>query len=89
MSGIHLCRKSSAPPQQPTYPDLDNQDMINIFFEAAEPFTSAPWRDWIVPAQLEYMGIPTANRSKPYTGPWVEEMPNLTTEQKNAILALL
>ena len=77
------------PPITPTYPDIDNQDMINIFFEAAAPFTSAPWRDWIVPAQLEYIGIPTANRSKPYTGPIIDDLPGLKPEHKQAILALI
>ena len=71
----------------PTYPDLDNQDMINIFFQAAAPFTSDPWRDWIVPAQLEYMAVPTSNRTKPYTGPKIEDLPGLKPEHKQAILA--
>jgi hypothetical protein len=46
----------------------------------AEPFTSNPLQDWIVPAELEYIGVPLVNRTTPYTGPGVEELPNLITE---------
>lgn len=42
-----------------------------------------------MPAELEYIGVPLVNRTTPYTGPGVEELPNLITEQKNTILALL
>jgi hypothetical protein len=71
------------------YPGKTNQDMINLIFKAAQPFTGQPWEDWIIPAGLESIGIPASNRGKPYTGPRIEDLPNLSTEFKNAILVLL
>jgi len=68
---------------------LTNHAMINLIFRAALPFTKDPWKDWVVPAGLEYLGVPRSNRGKPYTGPRIEDLPNLTDEQKNAILALM
>jgi hypothetical protein len=72
---------------EPTYPGLTNQEMIDLIFTAAEPFTDEPWADWIVRAKLENLAIPTENRRKPYTGPKIEDLPNLTKEEKAAILA--
>jgi hypothetical protein len=72
---------------EPTYPGLTNQEMINIIFEAAIPFTDRPWVDWIVRAKLENLAIPAENRSKPYTGPKIEDLPRLSVEEKDAILA--
>ena len=72
-----------------TYPGMDNQEMIDLIFEAARPFTDNPWKDWIKRAQLEYLAVPTANRSKPYTGPKIEDLPNLSQGEKGAILALM
>jgi hypothetical protein len=80
---------NGGPPIEPTYPEIDNQDMINLIFTAAEPFTNNPWRDWIVRAHLEYLGVPTSNRINPYTGPRIEDLPNLTQEEKAAILELM
>jgi hypothetical protein len=72
---------------EPTYPGLTNQEMINLIFTAAEPFTDEPWADWIVRAKLTNLAIPTENRRKPYTGPKIEDLPNLTEGEKAAILA--
>ncbi|MGD2159227.1 MAG: GH25 family lysozyme [Anaerolineales bacterium] len=76
-------------PVESTFPDMTNQDMLNLIFTAARPFTDDPWMDWIVRANLEYLAIPNANRSKPYTGPKIEDLPNLTAEEKAAISAVM
>jgi GH25 family lysozyme M1 (1,4-beta-N-acetylmuramidase) len=73
---------------KPPYPGMINQEMINLIFTAARPFTDDPWMDWIVPADLEFLAVPPENRSKPYPGPKIEALPNLTKEEKSAILAL-
>ncbi|UCD42826.1 MAG: glycoside hydrolase family 25 protein [Chloroflexota bacterium] len=74
------------PTDQPTYPDLEitNQDMINFFLAASS--INEYWR-WIVNAGLESMAVPQQNRTKPYTGPKVEDLPNLSQDQKDRILA--
>ncbi len=80
-----------APPPslpQPTYPGKTNQDIINLFYRAAAPFTQEPW-EWVVQAGLESMANPTENRQKPYTGPRFENLSNLSQTQKNALLAQL
>jgi hypothetical protein len=74
---------------EPTYPGFTNQDMINLIYTAARPFTEDPWRTWIVRAKLEFLALPHENRSKPYTGPKIEDLPKLTKIEKAAILALL
>jgi lysozyme len=76
------------PPPEPTYPGITNQDIINLFFRAAAPFTQEPW-EWVVQAGLETMAIPPANRSLPYTGPRFEALTNLSQAQRNALLAQL
>lgn len=78
------------PPEEPgeeaTYPGMTNQDMINLFLEAS--FITQYW-DWIEKAQLEYMAIPRENRSKTYTGPKIEDLPNLSNDEKAALLKVL
>ena len=74
-------------PGEPTYPGMSNQDMINLIFTAAEPFTDDPWNFWVVRAHLESLAVPSENRVLPYTGPRIEDLPNLTNEEKSAILA--
>jgi hypothetical protein len=61
--------------------------VLNLVFTAARPSTDDPWRDWIVRAHLKSLAIPVENRHKPYTGPRIEDFPNLTDEEKEAILA--
>jgi hypothetical protein len=70
-----------------TYPGMTNQDMINLIFKAAQPFTDDPWKFWIVRAHLESLAVPIENRVKPYTGPRIEDLPNLTDEEKSTINA--
>jgi hypothetical protein len=77
------------PPAAATYPGMTNQDMIDLIFDAARPFTDDYWKDWIVPAGLQHLAIPDENRAKPYTGPKVEDLPKLTKREKAAILALM
>ena len=71
---------------QPTYPEMGitNQDMINLFLAASS--MNQYWQ-WIVDAQLEHMADPEQNRTKPYTGPKVENLPNLSADRKDKILA--
>ncbi|MEJ2599204.1 MAG: GH25 family lysozyme [Anaerolineales bacterium] len=80
---------SPSGPTGATYPSMTNQDMINLIFKTAEPFTADPWEDWVVRARLESLANPKENRSKPYTGPRVEDLPNLSDTEKSAILLLL
>jgi GH25 family lysozyme M1 (1,4-beta-N-acetylmuramidase) len=75
-------------PPTPTYPGRTNQDIINLFFRAAAPFTDEPW-EWVVQAGLEHMATPTENRQLPYTGPRFEDLPNLSQAEINALLAQL
>jgi hypothetical protein len=63
---------------------ITNQDMINLFLATAS--INQYWQ-WIVDAQLEHMAVPQQNRTKPYTGPKVEDLPNLSQDQKDRILA--
>ena len=77
-----------SPPPSPTYPGKTNQDVINIFFRAAAPFTLEPW-EWVVQAGLEHMADPSENRQLPYTDPRFEDLPNLSQIQKNALLEQL
>jgi GH25 family lysozyme M1 (1,4-beta-N-acetylmuramidase) len=76
-------------PHEPTYPGLTNQDLINLIFRAADNLSDDPWTNWIVRANLEDLAIPSENRAKPYTGPKIEQLPNLTEKEKSAILALI
>jgi hypothetical protein len=70
----------------PTYPGITNQEMINLFFKASSEILYWPW---IVDAQLEDMAFPRENRTKPYTGPKIEDLPNLEDNEKEALLAQL
>ena len=76
-------------PGQPTYSGVTNQEMINIIFTAAGPFTEDPWTDWVLRANLGFLAVPSGNRRKPYTGPRIEDLPNLTDREKAAILAAM
>ena len=76
------------PPAEPTYLKLENQDLINVFFRAAATLNEHGWA-WIVAAGLTYMAIPQENRGKLYTGPLVEDLPNLSDAQKGTLLQVL
>lgn len=67
------------------YPGLLNQDMINIFYNAAALTNELGW-DWIEQAGMEYL---TNDRYSEYIGFKVEVMPNLSDAQKNAMLSFL
>jgi GH25 family lysozyme M1 (1,4-beta-N-acetylmuramidase) len=73
-------------PKQPTYPGISNQNIIDMIYRAAAPFTTDPWKDWIVRAGLEYLAVPSSNRNKPYTGPKIKDLAGLTNGEKQAIL---
>jgi GH25 family lysozyme M1 (1,4-beta-N-acetylmuramidase) len=76
-------------PLIPIYPGLSNQDMINLIFHAARGLTPDPWNDWVLPAGLEVLAVPEENRGKPYSGPRIEDLPNLSNDVKKAILTLM
>jgi GH25 family lysozyme M1 (1,4-beta-N-acetylmuramidase) len=76
-------------PLNPTYPGLNNQDIINLLFHAARGLTPDPWKNWVLPAGLEFLAVPEENRGKPYYGPRIEDLPNLSKEVKKAILTLM
>ncbi len=87
--GMPVAEEPPPPPAaEPTYPGRTNQDIINLFYTAAAPFTQDPW-EWVVQAGLEGMATPDSNRLKPYTGPRFENLPNLSQAKKNALLARL
>jgi GH25 family lysozyme M1 (1,4-beta-N-acetylmuramidase) len=73
-------------PAEPTYPNMKNQDMINLFLEASS--INLYWQ-WIMDAQLESMAVPRENRDKFYTGPEIEDLPNLDDNEKDALLAAM
>jgi len=73
-------------PAGSTYPGMKNQDMIDLFLEASS--INQYWQ-WILKAQLEYLAIPRENRNKKYTGPRIEDLPNLAEHEKDALLAAL
>jgi hypothetical protein len=62
---------------------ITNQDMINFILAASS--INEYWQ-WIVDAQLEHMATPQHNRTKPYTGPRIEDLPNLSADKKDKIL---
>ena len=76
-------------PEEPTYAGMTNQDMIDLIFKAAQPSGKHYWNHWVKNAQLEYLAIPEVNRKKPYTGPKIEDLPGLTGNEKNVILAAM
>ncbi len=75
-------------PDEPPYPRMTNQQMINLIYTAAQPFNVDPW-EWIARAGLESLAVPNANRNKRYTGPKIEDLPNLTDQEKAAIRAAM
>ena len=74
----------------PTYPELEltNQGMINAFYIAAARLNQGGW-SWIQRVFLTHMANPEANRFEPYTGPLVEDLPGLTTQEKSTLLDVL
>jgi GH25 family lysozyme M1 (1,4-beta-N-acetylmuramidase) len=69
-----------------TYPGMTNQDMINLFLEAS---SIHEYWEWILDAQLEYLAVPRENRDKIYTGPKIEDLPNLEKFEKDALLDVM
>ncbi len=65
---------------------VNNQTMINAFSKAFGPTF---WDDVVVRAGLTSMGLPPENRPKPYAGPPVDEIPNLTDDEKARLKAAL
>jgi GH25 family lysozyme M1 (1,4-beta-N-acetylmuramidase) len=74
---------------EPTYVGLTNQGLINLILVAAEQLGNHYWDHWVTNAQLEYLAIPDENRTKPYTGPVIEDLPGLTENEKEMLLSLI
>lgn len=74
------------PVSEPPYPGLTNQDIINIFNRAAN---STNWWDWVVLADLEGLAASPEARKQTYTGPKFEDLPGLSSAQKQALLNIL
>lgn len=64
---------------------LTNQEMINAFYSAANRLGTGGWT-MLERAQLTYM---IHSRDSSYTGPEIEEMPNLTREEKDELYVSL
>jgi len=60
--------------------------MINAFSKAFGPMF---WEDVVVRIGLTSIGIPSENRPKPYTGPAVDQIPDLTDDEKTKLKAAL
>lgn len=67
-------------------PQVTNQEMINVF---ARAFGSDAFWPVVVRAGLSQMAMPPGNRGKPFTGPAIEQLPNLTGAEKAALQAAL
>ena len=65
--------------------DLTNQDMINAIYQVAEQFNLSGW------ALLEFAGLThlIKDRNSVYSGEMLDEMSNLSTQQKEAIAEIL
>ncbi len=74
------------PAAEPTYWEMTNQDILNLFNEAAN---SSDWWDWVVKAKLEGLAASPEVRQEKYTGPKFEDLPGLTVDQKQALLKSL
>ncbi len=61
------------------------QDIINVIYKAAEDLKMPPW-SLLKKAKLEHL---VDDRKAPYTGPAIAFLPNLTSEEKSAILKVL
>jgi lysozyme len=72
-------------PEPDNIPHVKNQVMVNAFYYV---FGQAYW-DKVQSAGLTRMAIPSSNRTLPYSGPPIEELPNLTDQEKKALKAAL
>lgn len=75
-------------PDEATYPGVTNQDMINMFYKAAAIFNLNGWA-LIDRANLENMAASPEERAKPYAGPKIDDLPNLSEGEKAAIQAAM
>ena len=73
------------PAPGPTYAGITNQDMINIFYDAADALGEDGWH-LVEEAGLEWLAD---DRTSLYYGPLIEEMTGLTSGEKAAMLIAL
>lgn len=68
----------------PTYPGLVNQDLVNLFYRAAAIIGENGWY-WIVRCGLRAIAESRDVRFESYRGPQVSELHSLTLEQRSAL----
>lgn len=71
-----------------TYPGLFNQDVINMFYQAAARYGENGWT-WIETAGLTGLAATRSIREKPYRGQKFEDLTGLSDTQKQALLEVL
>ena len=67
-----------------TYPGLSNQDIINLFYQAAARSGENGWT-WIEDAGLVGLAATREMRMKPYHGPKIEDLAGLSESQKEVL----
>ena len=72
-------------PVKPTYMGLVNQDIIDLFYEAASVFNENGW-DWIVRTGLGYMAENRRIRFQMYAGPKISQISGLSKQQKELLV---
>lgn len=70
--------------EEPTYPGLVNQDLINLFLRVAAFVGESGW-NWLVQTGLEIIGLDRRSRFEPYHGPKIADLDFLTAEQRAAL----
>lgn len=73
-------------PAGKTQPKVTNQQMLNAFSKA---FGSNTYWDVVLRANLTSMATPSSNRTLAYTGPALEDIPNLTDAEIAKLFAAL
>lgn len=66
------------------YPGMVNQDMINLFYQAAAASGQNGWK-WIERAKLTYMALNRTVRYQPYVGPKIGDLPGLDADEVAAL----
>ena len=72
----------------PTYFGLLNQDIVDLFYQAAAFFDESGL-DWLVEVGLAYLSKDRQTRFKMYQGPTIEQIKGLTEEQQEQLAQVL
>ncbi|MDH5506301.1 MAG: GH25 family lysozyme [Anaerolineae bacterium] len=70
------------------YPGLLNQDMINLFYQAAAEYLQSGW-SWITRTGMEWMAETREVRYQVYSGPLIEDIEMLNAEERASLQAAL